>query len=810
MTTIKKRLLAFLVGTVLAMAAFVALPATAYAAASIDVSTLDASSVSSPAGDDSWVYAAATRQLRLNQANGDYTITGANSNINIEVTTSATVRFDNVQVTSASDRVTLRVNADTTLYITGACILSSSSWHALQVDAGVELTIGGSGTLVAMTTVNTSAVQNNGTLYIGGTSTLNAASVADCVSCGENSSIWVGSGAILNVEGGWSGLESSHELDLHVDGIANITGMDGAAVYMSGTPVINLIGSGTVSLENNNGSRALSSSVDVYMDEDITLLIANTSTTDGHDYFVRKRDATSTYAWKLTNAQPALGGDIRSRTIRFNINAGATATIQLEPAPVCTIVGTGVGYMTLDDALTAVDNGETINLLANLTLFSTLTVNNGKQFTLDNSGPYPGAANRTLDFAGSYFYIEDGTEVTFNGCSDYLNMPWVAIDYNGTGGSKVVFNGDLVFHNGELWAGNGAEVLVNGNINAANSGVTGLGGASITVTGNVTSGSTGVNADYGSIVEVGGSIESDGLGIHARRNALVTVEGDVKAGENGIDADGGDDADSSVEVTVKGDVFADNLGIYAYQAKVKVEGDVIASKSGLMVFFSKVDITGNVSAGSYTSGDSVLVFDFSDVTIGGNVTGAANTVVIFGSSLNVGGNIVLSGDNSLVGVRAQSDLVVEGNVSTANLDKSTSYALTVEYKSTAWVKGDVVSGTNGILAYDESFVTIDGIIDAPDNYIALGSSIIGSGSIDVKLFSPGDNTSPTTKPGYLTYTDDENFVWVADNSPSGPTDPTKPTTPPTGDAASLLLWLGALFIVLGAGLVRSRRSVKLD
>ncbi|MCL2136893.1 MAG: LPXTG cell wall anchor domain-containing protein, partial [Coriobacteriia bacterium] len=178
---------------------------------------------------------------------------------------------------------------------------------------------------------------------------------------------------------------------------------------------------------------------------------------------------------------------------------------------------------------------------------------------------------------------------------------------------------------------------------------------------------------------------------------------------------------------------------------------------------------------------------------------------LYNSSFDVGGDITLTGIGSLVGVGFQSDLVVGGSISAANLEEVMAYALTAAYGSTAWVKGDVVSGTNGVLAYNESFVTIDGIIDAPLDYIALGFAIPDSDLVDVVLFGPGDFTTPTTKPGYLTYTDETNFVWVAGNSPSEPTRPTGPTTPATGDAAGMLLWLGALSILLGIGLIISRR-----
>ena len=641
MTKMRIRALTVLIGAALAVAAFVALPATAYADATIDISTLDASSVSSPAGDDDWVYYATTRQLRLTQENGDYTITGANANINVEVRQDADnviLRFDNTtDITSATDRTTLTVNADTTLYLTGISQLKSTAWHALQIGTGIEFSVGGGGSLKVLTTVNTNAIQNDGTLYIGGTSIVSAGSAADCIYCSENSSIWVGSGASLTAEGGWSGLGSSHELDLYIDGIANITGLNGVAIYMPVSPVINLIGSGTVSLSNENGDRTLSSFVEVYMDEDITLNIANTSTgADSHTYVINKRDATSTYAWKLTDALYAPGGDIRGASIVLSIAEGDIATIQLEPAPVCLIVETGVEYMTLNEALAAVDDGQTIELLANLTLFNPLVINNGKQFTLDNPGIWPGAANRTLDFNGNFFFIEDGTEVTFNGCSDYLNMPWVEIDHYGTGGSKAVFNGDLVFYDGGLWAGQGAIVTVNGNIEASGD---------------------GVRAEDGANVIVNGDVSTDGAGAYAFDGGVIYISGDVVA-QAASPSSGNSvvysSTDSLVEVlgnvTGLGSIYSDN------EASVYIYGDVTLTGAKAFVFAHDggyLRIAGNLTANLDDLAEfTITSADGSIVWVLGDVTSTANGVWAYsGSIVDIDGIVTIAGIYVRVGMQ---------------------------------------------------------------------------------------------------------------------------------------------------------------
>jgi LPXTG-motif cell wall-anchored protein len=126
-----------------------------------------------------------------------------------------------------------------------------------------------------------------------------------------------------------------------------------------------------------------------------------------------------------------------------------------------------------------------------------------------------------------------------------------------------------------------------------------------------------------------------------------------------------------------------------------------------------------------------------------------------------------------------------------------------------WVKGNVTSNMNGVVAEDGGIVVVDGEIDASLIYITLR---IDTGQ--VLNLSADDFTTPTTRTGYLTYTDGVNTVWVAENTtPPNPPIPPIPLTPPgtipaTGDLTSLLGWLSVFVLLMTAGLLLKKRRAQ--
>ena len=103
----------------------------------------------------------------------------------------------------------------------------------------------------------------------------------------------------------------------------------------------------------------------------------------------------------------------------------------------------------------------------------------------------------------------------------------------------------------------------------------------------------------------------------------------------------------------------------------------------------------------------------------------------------------------------------QATVSTVTASGAGSVGVIANRESTITVKGNVTvtgAGSIGVLIDWEANgaeVTIDGTITTPTTYI----------SFDGTNITAGDNTIPTTKAGYLTYTDSTNTVWVREYVP---------------------------------------------
>jgi hypothetical protein len=102
-----------------------------------------------------------------------------------------------------------------------------------------------------------------------------------------------------------------------------------------------------------------------------------------------------------------------------------------------------------------------------------------------------------------------------------------------------------------------------------------------------------------------------------------------------------------------------------------------------------------------------------------------------------------------------STMVVDGNISAISNGKSGSQSFGISATgndSTVIVNGNIKAANNGAGVYVDSkaTVTVNGTITADAAYVR----------VDLTDKSETDNTTPTTKPGYLTYTDGESSVWV--------------------------------------------------
>jgi hypothetical protein len=374
----------------------------------------------------------------------------------------------------------------------------------------------------------------------------------------------------------------------------------------------------------------------------------------------------------------------------------------LAAGPVCEIVG-GAQYDTLDDAVAAVpaDTPTTIRLLQTIGRNSTLTLDGAKKLTLNLNG-----YNLNINAAsGAAINISQGSSLTTTG-SGALNATGLVGGIYATQSSTINITGNVSATNGGegVYAyGSGVSVTVTGNVGGNIIGVESLNTASVTVTGTVTGGYYGVWAESGSNIRITGDVTANNhTGVYAIQNARVTVTGDVQAtGQN-------------------------SEGIYAYSgAQVTVSGNVQGVYSGIQASSCEVSVSGSVTTSSANSSYTVYAGSGTEMDIGGNVTGIGDCGVIAETS----GKVTVAGDIQSVytGIR----VATGGEV----------FAL-----------GDVTAdGTIGVgvNAYSAGEATIDGTIEAHED-MTFGES-------------NGAPVTPTTKQGYLTFSDGgatPSYIWV--------------------------------------------------
>lgn len=255
------------------------------------------------------------------------------------------------------------------------------------------------------------------------------------------------------------------------------------------------------------------------------------------------------------------------------------------PANVCKIGSTG--YPTLDAALAAVQDGETITLLQNIDYADALIIDNGKDFTLDLAG-----YKLNIENPAQYYYallIDDGasssTIVTVTG-----GVLTATGDYEGV----------IVEGTSELKLGTGGVVNATGGYD----GVAVYNTAKATVTTATTTGayseegdaSTAATAyDSGSEIVVMGDATATGsysVGVLAISGGKVTVYGNVSAsGDNCAGVVSGTQIDgvsiTGSQVIVYGDVTVEGTGCIGAWANVgstaRIDGTLTVPQGELYI-----------------------------------------------------------------------------------------------------------------------------------------------------------------------------------------------------------------------------------
>ncbi len=387
--------------------------------------------------------------------------------------------------------------------------------------------------------------------------------------------------------------------------------------------------------------------------------------------------------------------------VNFNNTVTIIALTPSVPAPdyVCEIVG-GAQYETLDAAVSAVP-ADTPTTIRLLR-----SIDRSSTLALD------GSKKITLDLngynlnvnamSGAALELSQGSSLITTG-SGALNAMGSEYGIHATQSSTVNTTGDVKAGSsgtGVYVYGSGVSVTAVGNI-SGHIGIQSANAGSVAVTGTVTGGVEAVIASESSHVLVTGVVTGTTIGVRAYTNAVVTVTGSVQA--TGPSSNG-IMISNGAEVTVSGNVQGDYSGVTAWSGKVSVGGDVVSTAAAGM----------GVSA---SDGAEVFVTG-STVSTGQWGIKAAN-----GSSVSVDGDV--QGNHYGILVSTGAEVFVGGNVRAVTSDGA------------------------GVNANQAGKATIDGTI------LAYKAMCFGE--------SNGDQVIPTTKPGYLTYSDNAeypSFIWI--------------------------------------------------
>ena len=385
MRIIQKKVLTVLLSMVMATTMLVGAPLTAGALpASIDISTLGATNVISPAGDDAWNYDASSKTLNLTAVGGNYTLTGTNSDLSVSV---SNVGLNNVDVTlNNTEFSNLGVSCNCTVTLIGT---NSLRYVGVTSDRSLTITGGIGGNLTVSTDIaktNQYAIRlsSNSELRVSGNAdvtVLSLGEIGDAIDCPNSSActISVGTNAKLSAtadRNGIYGYYSTH-LFLNVDGIFEVTalssygiafGMGSASLLITGTGTVvaeasqrgieagilditdcNVVAKGTGTGSSSLGPRGMAIVVlddpRIFMNDAAKLTIIRNGSVDENHSFICS-NSLSTLIWKLTPETVLSSGTLTDSYIEVTIPVNSTCTVEREPiVPAISMTSAGLGSL---------------------------------------------------------------------------------------------------------------------------------------------------------------------------------------------------------------------------------------------------------------------------------------------------------------------------------------------------------------------------------------------------------------------------------------------------------------------------------
>ena len=372
------------------------------------------------------------------------------------------------------------------------------------------------------------------------------------------------------------------------------------------------------------------------------------------------------------------------------------------------------GYATVQAAINAAQNGDTVTLLADVTTDSTITVNTGTEespVTLDLAGHVIDRGLATLAKSGGYVMnvkmnasltlVDSAPEATHTG--SYANLPTGGVITGGnnnshsdtnTGGGVVVdgtftMSGGTIYHNtaSDGSNGKGGGVYVNGG--------------KFHMTGGSISDNTAANGGGGVYVTDGGEFHMSGTaklsgnkarqggGVRVFSNGTFTMESGATVSGNSSNSGGG---------VYVGGTFTMNGGA--------ISGNNAEGTGGGVCVDGTFTMTGGTISGNNTTedGGGVYVFNIGTFNVSGGATvtgnklggtfengsltgGTANNAYLFvGNMITVAGAL---SSNASIGVTAVEEAP----------NKDNPYETTYQTRTDAFTSGLASGGTNALACF---------------------------------------------------------------------------------------------------------------
>ena len=700
----------------------------------INISTLGTSNTGNAAGYDAWNYDASAKELQLTIANGDYTLTGTNTNLRIYVAGSALnakITLNNVTCNATGYDQAFWDNGASTVTLIGSNRLTSNSGNAFYV-SGNECIITGSGSL---------AVSGGRGIVIYTSSTLRITGSAAVTAIGKN-------GAVA----------------------------DGGSLLMGDNTTLTMTNN-----SNTAGARAI-----------------GRADTGGGTLWMLSGSAFTTDALSAASINvtiPSLGtGTVRRDAPVCSIGSTQYPTLDaaITAAPAGGSSPTVIKLLrniSHPDQLLISNKKITFDLSGyNLVLEKQLSVNSGSVIDYTGTGAFKIAINWSGDVVGATYHG------LFISNTSYVRLTGIEINDIGTGEYREV-TAISAYHNSIVEIEGDVKAISNGAAGSSGVGIYTSAAGTVNVSGNVTADTRGVWTS-GSGVGEGAKVTVDGT-IQAPAYIVINLAGTVLTIDDKSSANPKSgyltytNGYNTVWVKTLYICRIESTGT-KYSTLDAAIAAVPEGGAGQTVISLLTHIT---HPDPITISNKKISFDLCgfNLIIGNLLTVRNNSLVDYrsepGGEFKVVCNISSTGSYSSftalnVSMNSTVQLSGVGITDTGSGTDSNTTAVRCDYGSTVLVEGDVkATGNNatgsygvGVSAYDSgSSVTVEGNIITSDKGVTTGwgAQVTVDGTITAPAYiviegmtkTITDSEIYTTKLGYFTYANGTSTVWVLNPNP---------------------------------------------